>query len=46
MELEPSIVSIERAVKRCRSSDGVAVKWSNGDGVLVMVLPIAGCAPH
>ena len=44
VELEPSIASVERAVKRWRSSGGVAVRWSNGDGVPVMVLPIAGCA--
>ena len=46
VELEPSIVSVERTVKRWRSSGGVAVKWSNNDGVPVMVLPVAGCAPH
>ena len=46
VELEPSIASVERAVKRWRSSGGVAVKWSNGNDVLVMVFPIAGCAPH
>ena len=46
VELEPSIASVERAVKRWRYSGGVAVKWSNGDGVPVMVLPVAGCAPH
>ena len=46
MELKPSIASVERAVKRWRSSGGVAVKWSNGDGDPVMVLPVVGCAPH
>ena len=44
MELEPSITSVERAVKRWRSSGGVAVV--NNDGVLMMVLPVAGYAPH
>ena len=46
MELEPSIASVERAVKRWRFSGGIAVKWSNSDGVPVMVLLIAGCASH
>ena len=46
VELEPSIASVEKAVKRWSSSGGVAVKWSNNDDVSVMVLPIAGCAPH
>ena len=46
MELELSIASVERAVKRWRSSGGVAVKWSNGDGVSMMVLSVAGCTPH
>ena len=46
MELEPSIASVERAVKRWRSSGGIAVKWSNSDGVPVMVLPVAGYISH
>ena len=46
VELEPSIASVERAVKRWHSSGDVAVKWSNGDSVPVMVLPVAGCSPH
>ena len=46
VELEPSIASVERAVKRWRSSGGVAMKWSNSDGVPVMVLFVAACAPH
>ena len=46
LELEPSITSVERAVKRWCSSGDVAVKWSNNDDVSVMVLPVAGCAPH
>ena len=46
VELEPFITSVERAVKRWHSSGDVAVKWSNGDSVPVMVLPVACCASH
>ena len=46
MDLEPSMTSVERVVERWRSSGDVAMKWSNDDDVPVMVLSVAGCAPH